>query len=50
DYLVSIDLKLHEEYEIIDVAAYEGPITIQNQEKTLAVSYKAASTIFVDKL
>ena len=50
DYLVSIDLKLHEEYEIIDVAAYEGPITIQNHEKTLAVSYKAASTIFVDKL
>lgn len=50
DYLVAIDLKIHEEYEIVDVAAYEGPITIRNQEKTLAVSYKAANTIFVDKL
>ena len=50
DYLVSIDLKLHEEYEIIDVASYEGPVTVKNQDKTIAVSYKAANTIFVDKL
>ncbi|WP_122645323.1 metal-dependent transcriptional regulator [Enterococcus mediterraneensis] len=50
DYLVSIDLKIHEEYKIIDIAAYEGPITIKNPQKTLAVSYKAASTIFVDQL
>ncbi|KAF1301357.1 MULTISPECIES: metal-dependent transcriptional regulator [Enterococcus] len=50
DYLVAIDLKIHEEYEIIDVAAYEGPITIKNDQKTIAVSYKAASTIFVDPL
>ncbi|KAF1303258.1 metal-dependent transcriptional regulator [Candidatus Enterococcus willemsii] len=50
DYLVSIDVKLHEEYEIIDVAAYEGPITIQNEEKTIPISYKAASTIFVDQV
>lgn len=50
DYLVSIGLKIHEEYEIIDIAAYEGPVTIKNAEKTIAVSYKAASTIFVDQL
>ncbi|HCE12536.1 metal-dependent transcriptional regulator [Enterococcus sp.] len=50
DYLVAIDLNIHEEYQIIDAAAYEGPITIKNDAKEIAVSYKAASTIFVDKL
>ncbi|MDU0990483.1 MAG: metal-dependent transcriptional regulator, partial [Enterococcus faecium] len=30
DYLVTIDLNINEEYEIVDIAAYEGPITIQN--------------------
>ena len=33
DYLVTIDLNIDEEYEIVDVAAYEGPITIQNAQK-----------------
>ncbi|MFV0558442.1 MAG: metal-dependent transcriptional regulator [Enterococcus sp.] len=50
DYLVTIDLQIHEEFEITEIAAYEGPITISNQEKTLAVSFKAASTIFVDQI
>ncbi|MEY8446088.1 metal-dependent transcriptional regulator [Enterococcus ratti] len=50
DYLVTIDLNIDEEYEIIDIAAYEGPITIQNPQKKIAVSFKAASTIFVDQL
>ncbi|MHC5269056.1 metal-dependent transcriptional regulator [Enterococcus sp. LJL98] len=50
DYLVMIDLHLQEEYEIIDVSPYEGPITLANQEKTIVVSYKAANSIFVDLL
>ncbi|MGC6767193.1 metal-dependent transcriptional regulator [Enterococcus sp. LJL128] len=50
DYLVSINLNIHEEYRIDEIAAYEGPITISNSDKTLVVSYKAASTIFVDPL
>ena len=50
DYLVTIDLYINEEYEIVDVAAYEGPITIQNDRKKIPVSFKAASTIFVDKI
>lgn len=50
DYLMSIDLKIHEEYVIKEIAAYEGPITIENDVKKLAISYKAASTIFVDQL
>ncbi len=50
DYLVTIDLNINEEYEIVDSAAYEGPITIQNDRKKIPVSFKAASTIFVDKI
>ncbi|UQF68168.1 metal-dependent transcriptional regulator [Enterococcus faecium] len=50
DYLVTIDLNINEEYEIVDIAAYEGPITIQNDRKKISVSFKAASTIFVDKI
>ncbi|HFJ5501805.1 TPA: metal-dependent transcriptional regulator [Enterococcus faecium] len=50
DYLVTINLNINEEYEIVDIAAYEGPITIQNDRKKIPVSFKAASTIFVDKI
>lgn len=50
DYLVTIDLNINEEYEIVDIAAYEGPITIKNDRKKIPVSFKAASTIFVDKI
>ncbi|MBA1325721.1 metal-dependent transcriptional regulator [Enterococcus faecium] len=50
DYLVTIDLNINEEYEIVDIEAYEGPITIQNDRKKIPVSFKAASTIFVDKI
>ncbi|HGF7920316.1 TPA: metal-dependent transcriptional regulator [Enterococcus faecium] len=50
DYLVTIDLNINEEYEIVDIATYEGPITIQNDRKKIPVSFKAASTIFVDKI
>lgn len=50
DYLVDINVSINEEYTITDVAAYEGPITIETQTKSVQVSYKAASTIFVDKI
>ena len=50
DYLVTIDLNINEEYEIVDISAYEGPLTIQNDRKKIPVSFKAASTIFVDKI
>ena len=49
DYLVTIDLNINEEYEIVDIAAYEGPITIQNDRKKIPVSFKAANTIFSAK-
>ncbi|KAF1297160.1 Cro/Cl family transcriptional regulator [Enterococcus sp. JM4C] len=50
DYLVSINLNIHDEFRIKEIAAYEGPITLENEHTQIAVSYKAASTIFVDKL
>lgn len=50
DYLMALGINIHEEYTITDIAAYEGPITLKNQEKEVSISYKAASTIFVDAL
>lgn len=50
DYLVEINVSINEEYTITDIAAHEGPITIRSQDKTVQVNYKAANTIFVDKL
>lgn len=50
DYLVTIDLNIGEVYEITDISPYEGPITLKNDAKQISVSYKAASTIFVDQL
>ncbi|TNX26523.1 metal-dependent transcriptional regulator, partial [Enterococcus faecium] len=47
---VTIDLNINEEYESADIAAYEGPITIQKDRKKIPGSFKAASTIFVDKI
>ncbi|MFV0559088.1 MAG: metal-dependent transcriptional regulator [Enterococcus sp.] len=50
DYLVVIDVNIDEVYTITEIAPYEGPVTIKSETKEIAVSYKAASTIFVDKL
>ncbi|GAA2899855.1 metal-dependent transcriptional regulator [Enterococcus pseudoavium] len=50
DYLMEIGINIREEYTITNVAAYEGPITLQNDQKEVSISYKAASTIFVDLL
>jgi DtxR family Mn-dependent transcriptional regulator len=50
DYLMDLGIAIHEEYEITKIAAYEGPITLQNDQKEVSISYKAASTIFVDAL
>ncbi|GAA3021518.1 metal-dependent transcriptional regulator [Tetragenococcus solitarius] len=50
DYLVEINVSINEEYTITDITAHEGPITMKSQDKTVQVNYKAASTIFVDRL
>ena len=33
DYLMDLGVKIHEEYKITNIAAYEGPITLQNEQK-----------------
>ncbi|MDT2758367.1 metal-dependent transcriptional regulator [Enterococcus xiangfangensis] len=50
DYLMELGIQIHEDYTIITIAAYEGPITLKNEQKEVSISYKAASTIFVDSL
>lgn len=50
DYLVSLGLSIHDTYTIKAIAPYEGPITLTNAEKTIVLGYKAASTIFVEKI
>ncbi|MGX7203900.1 metal-dependent transcriptional regulator [Enterococcus pingfangensis] len=50
DYLMALGIKIHEDYTITNIAAYEGPITLKNEQKEVSISYKAASTIFVDSL
>ncbi|MGX7200102.1 metal-dependent transcriptional regulator [Enterococcus nangangensis] len=48
DYLVALNLSIHEEYEIAEMAPYEGPVTLKKDDKTILLGYKAASTIFVE--
>ena len=48
DYLMDLTIDIHDVYTIKEIAAYEGPITLQNDQKEVSISYKAASTIFVD--
>lgn len=50
DYLVSLNVSIHDQYTITNIAAYEGPITLKNQDREVAISFKAATTIFVDQL
>lgn len=50
DYLVSLGIQIGDSYTIEDKGAYEGPITITNQEQSCSVSHKAAMTIFVDQI
>ncbi|MCD5028277.1 metal-dependent transcriptional regulator [Enterococcus asini] len=50
DYLVSLGIGIGDCYTITDCAAYEGPITIENETQSCSVSHKAAMTIFVDQI
>lgn len=51
DYLVSIDLKIKTQVTITKVGAYEGPLTLVDQQGTkYHVSFKAAHNIFVSPI
>ncbi|MFC0233368.1 metal-dependent transcriptional regulator [Vagococcus entomophilus] len=48
DYLVSIELNIHDIVTIEHISVYEGPITLKkSDQKSLHVSFKAANNIFV---
>ena len=48
DYLASLELAIGDVYKIIDIGAYEGPITLEAEGKQVALSYKAATSIFIE--
>lgn len=50
DYLASLDVNIGDRYKIIDIGAYEGPITLEAEGKQLVVSYKAATNIFIESV
>lgn len=51
DYLVSINLNIHDTVVIKKVDAYEGPITLELTDQSIIhVSYKAANNIFVQAI
>ena len=48
DYLASLEISIGDVYKIMDIGAYEGPILLESDGKQLAISYKAATSIFID--
>lgn len=48
DYLASLEINIGDVYKIIDIGAYEGPITLESADKKLVISYKAATSIFIE--
>ncbi|QQP70862.1 metal-dependent transcriptional regulator [Carnobacterium sp. CS13] len=50
DYLVSVGVKVNDEYTISDIGAYEGPITIEKGQASIPISFKAATSIYVEAI
>lgn len=48
DYLASLEINIGDIYKIIDIGAYEGPITLEADGKQIALNYKAATSIFIE--
>ena len=49
EYLAEIGLQINDVMTISKVGAYEGPITLTNQEgQEIMISYKAAANVFVE--
>lgn len=49
DYVERTGLKIHREIKIISIDDYEGPISFLQDEKTITISFKAATQIFVKR-
>lgn len=48
DYLERSGLQIHKEIKILAIDDYEGPVSFLQEGKTITISYKAASQIFVE--
>lgn len=48
DYLEKKDLKINEKIEMKNIDDYEGPVTFVQNEKTISISFRAATQVFVD--
>lgn len=49
DYLATQGLQVGKEIQMISAADYEGPVTFQQEEQTITISYKAASQVYVKR-
>ena len=49
DYLERIGLQIHEPIEVQAVEDYEGPMKILQGAKSIHISYKAATQVFVER-
>lgn len=50
DYLVSIGIQINDVYTIVEVGAYEGSIVMEKENKQFPISFKAASSVYVQAL
>lgn len=50
DYLVSIEIQINDVYTIVEVGAYEGSIVMEKENKQFQISFKAASSVYVQAL
>lgn len=50
DYLQALGVTIGCSVKIVEVGAYEGPLTLELEGKRVQVSFKAASQIYVDEL
>ncbi|MGX7419649.1 metal-dependent transcriptional regulator [Carnobacterium gallinarum] len=50
DYLVSVGLEIGDQCTIIEIGAYEGPITLLKGTEKIQISHKAACNIFIQAI
>lgn len=50
DYISSLDITVGQTYTVKEYGIYEGPITLEQNNKVKQISYKAASNIFVEEI
>lgn len=49
DYLAAQGLQVGKEIQMLSAAEYEGPVTFQQEEKTITISCKAAAQVYVKR-